>query len=67
MQISIADTTKASVTGRILTGKINQYNDFDNAPLTVQPFQTDDIKNGLMTVTLPPCCVVELTIQNDQA
>ena len=67
VQISIADTTKASVTGRILTGKINQYNDFDNAPLTVQPFQTDDIKNGLMTVTLSPCCVVELTIQNDQA
>lgn len=54
----VAGVCLCKVQGRILQGEAGQYNDFDHAPLAVKPF--DGVKDG--QVTLPPCCVVELTI-----
>lgn len=57
-QVDVAGVCLCKVQGRILQGEASQYNDFDHSPLSVQPF--DGVKDG--KVTLPPCCVVELTI-----
>lgn len=56
--VDVAGVCLCKVQGRILQGEAGQYNDFDHAPLSVQPF--GGVKDS--QVTLPPCCVVELTI-----
>ncbi len=56
--VDVSGVCLCQVQGRILQGEAGQYNDFDHAPLSVKPF--DGVKDG--KVTLPACCVVELTI-----
>ena len=48
--------------GRILTGKMDQYNDFDNAPLQAEAFRDFEVKNGELHVQLPPCSVAEIRL-----
>jgi len=50
--------------GRILTGAMDAYNDF-GAPnrVSIVPFHGAVLKDGALTVKLPPCSVVELTLK----
>ncbi len=52
----------AGVTGRILHGKMNAYNDFGNAPLKTKDFADFDILGKDILVRMPPCSVAELRI-----
>ena len=55
-----ADGTAADVTGRILQGKMDAKNDFGNAVLKAEPFDGFTVRDGLLHVSLPPCCVAEI-------
>ena len=50
-----------SAEGRILTGSMSQYNDFDNASLHVEPLTGISVGEQI-TVTLPACSVAEITL-----
>ena len=50
------------VSGRILSGKMDEYNDFDNSPLEIREFRDFTLKNGMLTVKMPACAVAELTL-----
>lgn len=52
-----------SATARILTGAYDQYNDFGHSTLAVEDFTDLCVKDGMLTVQLPACSVVELTLQ----
>ncbi len=50
--------------GQILSGRFNQYNDFDSAdPLKVKPFKGFAVKDGRLTIELPPCAIAALEIK----
>ena len=57
----VTDRKITSAEGRILTGAMSQYNDFDNAPLHVEPL-TGITLDGQVSVTLPACSVAEITL-----
>ena len=48
--------------GRMLTGKMDAYNDFDKQPVAVTEWQGISVSPGGVTCTLPPCSVAELTL-----
>ncbi len=48
--------------GRILTGEPAQKNDFDSAPLFVQPYEDFDLRDGTLVLRLPRCSVAELKL-----
>ena len=50
------------VTGRILQGKMDAYNDFGNAPLKAEAFTDFEIRGGEIAVNMPPCAVAEIRI-----
>ena len=52
-----------SVTGRILQGRMDEYNDFDNAPLKVEDFADAVKAEGGIRVRMPACSVAELRIR----
>ena len=61
--IRLKDETIAKAEGRILTGRMDQYNDFGKEEkLKVEPFTGFSIRDGSLTVKLPACSVAELTI-----
>ena len=62
VQVTIADAKPGKVTARILQGEMNQYNDFDNAPLHVEAFTDFEAVDGGLVLHLPACCVVEVSI-----
>ena len=51
------------VTGRILQGRMDEYNDFDNAPLKVEDFAGAEKAAGGIRVRMPACSVAELRIR----
>lgn len=50
-----------SVSGRILSGRMDAYNDFDQEVLAIKPFDGARIEGGKLKIKLPSCCVVEIT------
>ena len=48
------------VTGRILHGSMNAYNDFGNAPLHIEPFDGFTVGGGVLSVRMPACAVAEV-------
>lgn len=52
-----------SVSGRILTGKMDDFNSFEKDDV-VKPetFDGASLADGVLTVKLPPCCVVTLVL-----
>ena len=60
--IRLKDEAIAKAEGRILTGRMDQYNDFGKEELKVESFSDFCIKDGSMTVKLPACSVAELKI-----
>ena len=62
VEVTVYGKNTGKVTARILQGGFNQYNDFDNSPLSVQPFADFEEKDGKLILHLPACCVVEVSI-----
>ena len=60
--IRLKDEAVAKAEGRILTGRMDQYNDFGKEELKVQPFTDFTVENGALKVKLPACSVAELRI-----
>ena len=60
--ISLRDEAVTQAEGRILTGKMDAYNDFGSAPLKTEPFSDFEIRNGELHVKMPPCAVVEIRL-----
>ena len=52
----------SEATGRILQGKMDEFNDFDHAPLKVTAFDDFTIRNGMLNVRMPACSVAEIRI-----
>ena len=60
--VSLRDGAITGASGRILTGRMDQYNDFGRSTLAVQPFSGFEAKNGGLTVHLPACAVAEIRL-----
>ena len=50
------------IAGRVLTGGMAMYNDFDSAPLASKDFTDFDVHENYIALRLPPCSVLALTI-----
>ena len=62
MEVKLADMQAKTVTGEILTGKMNAFNTFDapeNVKTGILNVNTD---NGI-SVNIPACSVIHLTIE----
>ncbi len=56
----------ASAEGTIICSDVRAYNDFDGVQnVKIQPYQSFCIENGMITMSLPPCSVVSLTIHEE--
>jgi alpha-N-arabinofuranosidase len=53
----------AEVTGRILQGKMDAYNDFGNSPLKTEAFSDFEIRGDEIHVRMPACSVAELRVK----
>ena len=51
------------VTGRILQGKMDEFNDFGNAPLKTEAFSDFEIRGDEILVRMPACSVAELRVK----
>ncbi len=51
-----------SVRGRVLTGRMNAYNDFENQPVAIRTLGELRLSADGVTCTLPPCSVTEITL-----
>ena len=62
-EITLLGRTDGAVQGRILTGRMDAYNDFDCPEnVTVRPMESLRLENGQIRCTLPACSVAEITI-----
>ena len=50
------------VSGRILTGAMDAWNDFGRSPLAVQSYTDFTVRDGRLKAKLPPCAVAELKL-----
>ena len=51
------------VTGRILQGKMDAYNDFGNSPLKTEAFSNFEARGDEIIVRMPACSVAELRVK----
>ena len=51
------------VTGRILQGKMDAYNDFGNSPLKTEAFSDFETRGDEIIVRMPACSVAELRVK----
>ena len=62
-EITLLGRTDGVVQGRILTGKMDAYNDFDCPEnVSIRPMEGLRLENGQIRCTLPACSVAEITI-----
>ena len=61
-EIEVRVPNTGEVRARILTGEARQCNDFEHSPLSVQPFTDFTVDDDFITLNLPACSVIELTI-----
>ena len=60
--VDLRGETIDGASGRILSGAMDAYNDFDHSPLAVRDFTDFALKDGNLLVQLPPCSVAELKL-----
>lgn len=61
--IRLQEAAVASAEGAILKGQMTEHNTFEEPEqLTVQPFEDFSIKDGAVSVSLPPCCVASFKL-----
>ncbi len=62
VEIGLRDEEIAGAKGRILTGRMNQYNDFGGEQLGIVPYTDFEVKGGKLIARLPACCVAEIRL-----
>ncbi len=62
VRVTLIGEEIAGARGRILTGRMDEYNDFGNEPLEVKPFNNFRTENGALVLSLPACSVAEIVI-----
>ena len=60
--VSLRDEKITEAQGRILTGRMDEYNDFGNAPLKVESFTDFRIRDGALLVKMPACATAEIRL-----
>lgn len=60
--VDLANDKIAGACGRVLSGKMDEYNDFEKQPLCIRPLEGLKVSAGKLTLTLPACCVAEITL-----
>ncbi|MCE5342625.1 MAG: alpha-N-arabinofuranosidase, partial [Eubacteriales bacterium] len=58
--LSLGGFAIKEVSARILTGNMDDYNDFGSVKLSVKPFSGVRLADGRLTVALPACSVCEI-------
>ncbi len=48
--------------GRLLTGRMDAFNDFDKQPIAIEPLTGVTVSKDGVNFSLPPCSVAELTL-----
>ena len=61
VEVRVPNTGKVSA--RVLSGEPAQYNDFDHSPLCVREFTDFTVDDDFITLSMPACSVVELTVE----
>ena len=62
-EITLLGRADGAVQGRILTGRMDAYNDFDCPEnVSIRPMEGLRLENGQIRCTLPACSVAEITI-----
>ena len=49
--------------GRMLRGKMDEFNDFSHAPLRVEAMDGPEIRDGILRIAMPACSVAEIRLQ----
>ena len=62
VDISLRDEAIQQVSGRMLTGAMDAWNDFGRSPLAVQSYTDFTVRDGRLKAKLPPCAVAELKL-----
>lgn len=62
-RISLSGFDAKAVVGRILQGAMDEYNDFGLDRVNVKPFEGAALDGREVTLTLPACSVVELSLR----
>ena len=63
VELELLGRADGKVSGRILTGRMDAYNDFDCPEnVKIRPMEGLFIENGVIRCTLPACSVAEITI-----
>ena len=57
------DQPVASAAGRILQGKMDAFNDFDDSPLRTEDFTGFEIRDGALRISMPPCSIAEIRMR----
>ncbi len=55
-----SDVRIEDASARFLHGKMDAYNNFDSAPLKVEPFDGFTVRDGALCVNMPACSVAEI-------
>ena len=67
VMLVLPDAVHGKITARILTGEAHQFNDFDDSPLEITPFDTFEVTMDGILLHVPACSVVEVRICVDNA
>ncbi len=59
VEVSLQEAVSGA-SARILQGKMNEYNDFDHAPLKTENFEDYEIRGQQILVRMPACSIAEL-------
>ncbi len=60
--VSLKGENISSAEGRILAGKMDEYNDFGKETLAVKEFTDFEVKDGNLVIRMPACAVAEIRL-----
>ena len=60
--VSLKGERISGAEGRILAGKMDEYNDFGSETLAVQPFTDFETRDGNLMIRMPACAVAEIRL-----
>ena len=60
-----ADRPVKTAGGRILHGKMDEFNDFSHAPLQVREFTGFTVDGGALRISMPACSVAEIRMKTE--
>ena len=62
VQVRLTGGPVRAAEGRILSGRVNEYNDFGRSALAVRPWNDFGIRDGVLVLRMPACSVAEIRI-----